>query len=372
MKIPRPVALLTLAFVILEAIIFNLGFLTASLASLVLLLYTSNIASRIYKGKLVSAITTSLNLLSAPTFFALLPTWEGASPYFKPVSYSILLGVSAYSLFLIINSVSESYKEIIYPASKSILLLLIGLDLWSLSDQIIPKTGIWGGVGYFVLSSFSGMALLSFSDVFKNNPDKFVSLAVDFLRRNRVSRSIIVVLASAYIFVGRAILLSVFPHIQAYLIVAEWGALSALALRSYLRFKGFVETEYVKPDQVESWSRHTPITNSPDQGMEFIADSIQSFLSGGIKGPLVVSFIGLMRDVGEHDDGITSSLSPLIEYEDLRPGVVFHSSQVRYIDEKNRERRLAIFTETLKRLSIIGLNIQLPEGKLVQRGKKVT
>jgi hypothetical protein len=106
--------------------------------------------------------------------------------------------------------------------------------------------------------------------------------------------------------------------------------------------------------------------------MEGVADSIQGFLDGGVKGPLVVSLMGLMRDAGELDDRIESNLSPLIDYDDIRPGFVFHSSQVEYIDEKNRERRLAIFAEAIKQLSVIGLKIQLPEGMLPQDRKKVT
>jgi hypothetical protein len=373
-KVPRFVTLLTLVSIVLVTIILAAGYATASFIMLIVLLYTSMVVSKLYRGKLVPAITASLNLLSVPTFVALLPSWEGASPYFKPVSYSLLLGVLAYSLFLVVNSVSENYREIMYPASRSVLLLLIGLNLWSLSDQIIyPKTGIWGGVGSFFLFSFSGVAMLSFSEAFRGLPSRMVSLVAAFLSRNLRSRSVLVVLTFAYLFVGRGILLSGFPGVQAFLVVAEWVVLSAFVLRSYLRFKGFVENEYVKPDQVEDWSRHVQSPDlATDPRMEGVADSIQGFLDGGVKGPLVVSLVGLMSDAGELDDRVESSLSPLIDYEDLRPGFVFHSSQVGYIDEKNRERRLAIFTEALKQLSVIGLKIQLPDGMLPLNRKKVT
>ena len=373
-KVPRFVTLLTLVSIVLVIIILAAGYAAASFTMLIVLLYSSTVASRLYRGKLVSAITTSLNLLAVPTFVALLPSWEGASPYFKPVSYSLLLGVLAYSLFLVVNSVSGNYREIMYPASRSMLLLLLGLNLWSLSDQIIyPKTGIWGGVGYFFLFSFSGVALLSFSEAFRGLPGRTVSLVASFLSRNLRSRSILVVLIFAYLFVARSIFLSDFPAAQAFLVVAEWVTLSGLVLQSYFRFKGFVESEYVKPDQVEDWSRHVQSSDwATDPRMEGVADSIQGFLDGGVKGPLVVSLVGLMKDAGEFDDRIESNLSPLIDYEDIRPGFVFHSSQVEYINEKNRERRLAIFAEAIKQLSVIGLKIQLPEGMLPQDRKKVT
>ncbi len=131
----RSISLLTLISIFLVATILVLGYAVASFIALIVLLYTSIVVSKLYKGQLVSALTTSLNLLSVPTFVALLPSWEGAYPYFKPLSYSILLGVLAYSFFLIINSVSENYREIIYPVSRSMLLALVGLILWYLIES---------------------------------------------------------------------------------------------------------------------------------------------------------------------------------------------------------------------------------------------
>jgi hypothetical protein len=371
-KTPRSIKLLTLAFITLLTIILVAGYAVASFTMLIVLVYTSIVASKLYGGRLVSAITTSLNLLSVPTFVALLPTWEGASPYFKPVSYSILLGVLSYSFFLIVNSVSESYWEIMYPASRSLLLFLLGLNLWYLSNQIIsPTTGVWGGIGYFFLFSFSGAAILSLFEALRGFLGRTNSLVASFLSRNLVSRSVFLVVIFAYLFIVRVMLFSVFPGAQIFITVAEWVTLSVLVLRSYWHFKGFVEKEYVKPDQVEDWSRHTQsIDWATDERMEGVADSIQDFLNRGVKDSLIVCLVGLMRDAGELDDSIASSLSPLIEYEDLRPGFVFHSSQVVYIEEQNRKRRLTIFTGTLSQLSKIGLKIKLSEGKLPQKGNK--
>jgi hypothetical protein len=369
---PRSVKLLTIVFITLIAIILVAGYAAASFIMLTVLLYTSIVASKLYTGRLVSAITTSLNLLSVPTFVALLPSWEGASPYFKPVSYSILLGVLAYSSFLIVNSVSESYWEIMNPASRSMLLFLLGLNLWYLSSQIIsPTSGVLGGIGYFFLFSFSGTAILSLFEALRGLQGRTISLVASFLGRNLASRSVFLVLIFAYLFIIRVILFSIFPGAQSLLIVAEWGTLSVLVLRSYWRFNVFVENEYVKPDQIEDWSRHVQSVEwMTDRRMEGVADSIQDFLNRGVKDSLIVFLVGLMRDAGELDDSIASSLSPLIEYEDLRPGVVFHSSQVEYIEEQNRKRRLAIFTGALSQLSKIGLKIKFPEGKLPQKGKK--
>ena len=365
-KMPRSVSLLTLTSIFLVAIILVLGYAVASFIALIVLLYTSIIVSKLYKGRLVSALTTSLNLLSVPTFVALLPSWEGAFPYFKPLSYSILLGVLAYSVFLVINSVSENYREIIYPVSRSMLLALVGLILWYLSNQIIsPKIGIQEGIGYVILFSFLGTAMLSLFEAIRELPGGTISLIATYLSRNLWRRSIFLLLTSAYLFVGRGIIINRYSDAQTYLIVAEWITLSALVLRSYWQFKGFIENEYVKPDQIENWSRHVQSVEwATDERMKGVADSIQDFLDRGVKDSLVVCLVGLMRDAGELEDSITSSLSPLIEYEDLRPGVVFHSLQKEYIEEKNRKRRMSIFSGTLSQLSKIGLKVQLPEGTL--------
>jgi hypothetical protein len=363
---PRSVSLLTLTSIFLVVIILVLGYAIASFIALLILLYTSIIVSKLYKGRLVSVLTTSLNLLSVPTFVALLPSWEGAFTYFKPLSYSILLGVLAYSVFLILNSVSENYREIIYPVSRSILLALVGLILWYLSNQIISsKTGIQEGIGYVILFSFLGTAILSLFDAIRELPGRTISLVATYLSRNLWRRSIFLLLTSAYLFVGRGIIINKYPDAQTYLIIAEWITLSALVLRSYWQFKGFIENEYVKPDQIENWSRHIQsIEWATDERMKGVADSIQDFLDRGVKDSLVVCLVGLMRDAGELEDSITSSLSPLIEYEDLHPGVVFQSLQEEYIKEKNRKRRMSIFSGTLSQLSKIGLKVQLPEGTL--------
>jgi hypothetical protein len=78
-----------------------------------------------------------------------------------------------------------------------------------------------------------------------------------------------------------------------------------------------------------------------------------------------------LRDAGELDNSIASSLSPLIDYVDLHPSVIFHESQEMYIEEKNRKRRLTIFAETISQLRKIGLKLQLPEDvfPLAQEGE---
>jgi hypothetical protein len=268
---------------------------------------------------------------------------------------------------LIVNSAAEDYREIIYPVSRSILLTLVGLILWNLSSQIVPKIGIWSGVGYVILVSFLGTATLSLFEAVREHPSRIRSLVAMFLSRNLALRFTLLLLSSAYLFIVRGVFLGRYPGVQSYLIVVEWITLSVIALRSFWAFKGFIENEYVEPDQVENWSSHTQSLEwVTDLRMKGVADSIQDFLDRGVKDSLVVCLVGLMRDAGELDISITSSLSPLIEYEDLRPGIVFHRSQEEYLMEKNRERRKTIFIGTLSQLRKIGLKVQLPEDALPQ------
>jgi hypothetical protein len=234
----------------------------------------------------------------------------------------------------------------------------------------VPKIGIWSGVGYVILVSFLGTATLSLFEVVREEPRRIKSIVATFLSRNLALRFTLLLSTSAYFFVARGVFFSRYPDAQSFFIVAEWITLSVIVLRSYWSFKGFIENEYVEPDQAENWNRHTQSVEwVTDQRMKGVADSIQDFLDRGVKDSIVVYLVGLMRDVGEFDSSITSSLSPLIEYEDLHPGIVFHRSQEEYLKEENTKRRKTIFVGTLSQLRTIGLNVQLPEDALPQTKK---
>jgi hypothetical protein len=362
-----------LASIFLIAIILVIGYAVASFISLTVLLYTSIVISKVLKGQLIPALSTSLKLLSVPTFLVLLPTWAGDSPYFKSISYSLFLGALVYSGLLMVNSVAVNYREIVYPLSRSIFLALMGLILWNLSNQIeFSQIGIKRGVNYVILVSFLGTATLSLFDIVRKHPSGIISLLATFLSRNLALRSIVLLLASSYLFVGRGVLINNYPNVQSYLIVVEWITLSIIVFRSYWAFKGFIEKEYVEPDELEKWNRHTQNNEwATDQRMKSVADAIQEFLDRGVKDSLIVYLIGLMRDAGELDNSITSSLSPLIDYVDLHSGVIFHASQEMYIDEKNRKRRITIFADTISQLRKIGLKVQLLEDTfpLTQEGE---
>jgi hypothetical protein len=372
-RVPRSISLLTLASILLIAIILVIGYAVASFTSLTVLLYASIVVSRLLKGPLVPALSTSLKLLSVPTFLTLLPTWAVASPFLGSISYSLLLGALVYSGLLIVNSLAVNYQEIAYPLSRSVFLALMGLVLWNLSNQIqFSQIGVKTGVNYVILVSFLGSASLSSFDVLRKHQSRVVSIVATFLSRDLALRSIVLLLTSSYLFVGRGVLMNNYPNVQSYLMVAEWVTLSVIVFRSYWSFKGFIEKKYVEHDELEKWSRHTQNSEwATDQRMKSVSDAIQEFLDRGVKDLIIVYLIGLMRDAGELDNSIASSLSPLIDYVDLHPSVIFHESQEMYIEEKNRKRRLTIFAETISQLRKIGLKLQLPEDvfPLAQEGE---
>ncbi|NVL93605.1 MAG: hypothetical protein HWN71_11285, partial [Desulfobacterales bacterium] len=264
---------------------------------------------------------------------------------------------------------NESLKRVLSGAS----VMLIGYALWKASMQLSQDLGsfylsldrlaigplvLWEGrlnarfgLADFENAFFAGLIFVAAALVFSSGVGSKNSVVRDvsnWLYRSQLRNFLLGFFFGLYFLTLRPILTFIFPTIQLF----EWTIAGFIVSRAYSGFKSELDKRYTVSLTRTPWTKHVQkITYKMDEDFEALKDLQETFVEGGVKGPLMLYLTTLLSKSGCSIEQMDQILGSLISYEDEKIPLIAFGWEKKRIVEKNRKRRQDVLGGLMQTLS---------------------
>ena len=357
--------------VLQEYLSLDLSFLTQPLIILILFLLSSRLVSAATEQDYAKAISVTIDGFALAFFVYML--FGVSSPLLS--NYT---GLATFAFLAIIGTTvaraknlmrNESLKRVLSGAS----VMLIGYALWKASMQLSQDLGsfylsldrlaigplvLWEGrlnarlgLADFENAFFAGLIFVAAALVFSSGVGSKNSVVRDvsnWLYRSQLRNFLLGFFFGLYFLTLRPILTFIFPTIQLF----EWTIAGFIVSRAYSGFKSELDKRYTVSLTRTPWTKHVQkITYKMDEDFEALKDLQETFVEGGVKGPLMLYLTTLLSKSGCSIEQMDQILGSLISYEDEKIPLIAFGWEKKRIVEKNRKRRQDVLGDLMQTLS---------------------
>jgi len=357
--------------VLQEYLSLDLSFLTQPLIILILFLLSSRLVSAATEQDYAKAISVTIDGFALAFFVYMLFGVSSpiVSDYRGLATFAFLatIGITVARVKNLIRN--ESLKRVLSGAS----VMLIGYALWKAAMQLSQDLGsfylsldrlaigplvLWEGrlnarfgLADFENAFFAGLIFVATALVFSSGVGSKNSVVRDvsnWLYKSQLRNFLTGFFFGLYFLTLRPILTFIFPTIQLF----EWTIAGFIVSRAYSGFKSELDKRYTVSLTRTPWTKHVQkITYRKDEDFEALKDLQETFVEGGVKGPLMLYLTTLLSKSGCSIEQMDQILGSLISYEDEKIPLIAFGWEKKRIVEKNRKRRQDVLGDLMQTLS---------------------
>ena len=278
----------------------------------------------------------ALNLFKLDPSFLLIPSLSMVVILFSSNVASIVIEQSSQ------RKTATKWLRVLAP---SVFVFLLSKNAVDNALAILPQGYV---LLFYVSFSFAG-GLLGFSlgslfGLLEDTRDPRISSASKWISEGLIRNFILGFFLTAYFsFVRPPIMRALSP----YAAIAEWVAATLAVAVIYINVKMVFEELYLDLENTE-WMKHIQEVER-ETGADFKHLTLvqEQFVNQGIKEPLLVYLTLHLRDLGETEQQIIRTAAPLLWYRDKKPSIFALPSVKESFKRKNKEARKKILEDLI-------------------------
>jgi hypothetical protein len=300
-------------------------------------------------GIIWTAVAFLLFLFLSPTFLAL--NFFNLDPSFLLVPLLSLIVILFSSNVASIAIERSSRKKV---ATKWLRILALSVFFFLISKNTIDNASIILPQGYaslFYLSfSFAGgllgLSLGSLFGLLEDTRDPRISSASKWISEGLTRNFVFGFFLTAYISFVRYPLIELNPYVA----IAEWVAVALAVAVVYINVKMVFE-EYDPDLENTGWRKHIQeVERETGDDFKHLTFVQEQFVNQGVKEPLLIYLTLLLRDLGKNEKQIIRTMAPLLHYRDKKTSVFALPLVKENLKRRNRESRKEILEDFMAKI----------------------
>jgi hypothetical protein len=345
----------------------SLSFLGVPMIAFLSLRYSSVVAGKLLVGEAAGRLSDGMNTVAYAAFLYYAADWGLAPGWVKPLMGFLLFASILSALHDILGAYVGGVNYIFEPILTSIYILFIGFlgsQTWlsvypyfeemvlssPFSGILLPviRAGLAEPVNNVIIVSTALTAVLSLTGIFKNHPNPYLEYLGSRISGQIEKVTLLNFVIIYYLFFVRWYLLESSGVNPQYVVIGEWAAICLGFYVGYRGMKRYAEESLVRQDVTGTWRKHTQqVSVHTDSKLGRLTDLIEGFIDHGTKKELIVHLTLLLRNSALEAHSITRTLTPLIEYIDLKPPKIGLPWQADHVAKLNKRRRRKIVNTVL-------------------------
>ncbi len=300
-------------------------------------------------GIIWAAVAFLLFLFLSPTFLAL--NFFNLDPSFLLVPLLSLIVILFSSNVASIAIERSSRKKV---ATKRLRILALSVFFFLISKNTIDNASIILPQGYATLFylSFSfaggllGLSLGSLFGLLEDTRDPRISSASKWISEGLTRNFVFGFFLTAYISFVRYPLIELNPYVA----IAEWVAVALAVAFVYINVKMVFE-EYDPDLENTGWRKHIQeVERETGDDFKHLTFVQEQFVNQGVKEPLLIYLTLLLRDLGKNEKQIIRTMAPLLHYRDKKTSVFALPLVKENLKRRNKESRKEILEDFMAKI----------------------
>jgi hypothetical protein len=345
----------------------SLSFLGVPMIDFMSLKYSSFVSEKVLVGKATDRLSEGLNTVAYAAFLYYAADWSLSPGWVKPLTGFLLFATMLSALHDILGIYVRDVNYIFEPILTSIYILFVGvlgsqtwLSVYPFFEELvldspfsgillpIIRAGLAEPVNNVIIVSTALTAVLSLTGVFKNHPNPYLEYLGGRIGGQIEKVTLLNFTLIYYLFFVRWYLLESSGVNPQYVVMGEWAAICLFFYVSYRSMKRYAEESLVRQDVTGTWRKHMQqVDMHTDSQLDHLSDLVEGFIDKGAKKGLIVHLTLLLRNSSLEAHAITSTLTPLIEHNDVEPPRIGFPWQADHVAELNKQRRRKIVNTAL-------------------------
>jgi hypothetical protein len=300
-------------------------------------------------GIIWAAVAFLLFLFLSPTFLAL--NFFNLDPSFLLVPLLSLIVILFSSNVASIAIERSSRKKV---ANKWLRILALSVFFFLISKSTIDNASIilpQGYVSLFYLSfSFAGgllgLSLGSLFGLLEDTRAPRISSASKWISEGLTRNFVFGFFLTAYISFVRYPLIKLNPYVA----IAEWVAVALAVAVVYINVKMVFE-EYDPDLENTGWRKHIQeVERETGDDFKHLTFVQEQFVNQGVKEPLLIYLTLLLRDLGKNEKQIIRTMAPLLHYREKKTSVFALPLVKENLKRRNKEFRKEILEDFMAKI----------------------
>jgi hypothetical protein len=300
-------------------------------------------------GIIWAAVAFLLFLFLSPTFLAL--NFFNLDPSFLLVPLLSLIVILFSSNVASIAIERSSRKKV---ANKWLRILALSVFFFLISKSTIDNVSIilpQGYVSLFYLSfSFAGgllgLSLGSLFGLLEDTRAPRISSASKWISEGLTRNFVFGFFLTAYISFVRYPLIKLNPYVA----IAEWVAVALAVAVVYINVKMVFE-EYDPDLENTGWRKHIQeVERETGDDFKHLTFVQEQFVNQGVKEPLLIYLTLLLRDLGKNEKQIIRTMAPLLHYREKKTSVFALPLVKENLKRRNKEFRKEILEDFMAKI----------------------
>jgi hypothetical protein len=300
-------------------------------------------------GIIWAAVAFLLFLFLSPTFLAL--NFFNLDPSFLLVPLLSLIVILFSSNVASIAIERSSRKKV---ANKWLRVLALSVFFFLISKSTIDNVSIilpQGYVSLFYLSfSFAGgllgLSLGSLFGLLEDTRAPRISSASKWISEGLTRNFVFGFFLTAYISFVRYPLIKLNPYVA----IAEWVAVALAVAVVYINVKMVFE-EYDPDLENTGWRKHIQeVERETGDDFKHLTFVQEQFVNQGVKEPLLIYLTLLLRDLGKNEKQIIRTMAPLLHYREKKTSVFALPLVKENLKRRNKEFRKEILEDFMAKI----------------------
>lgn len=350
----------------------ELSFLAYPLIALISLNYLSVVSRELLVGDIVESLSEGLKRCGYTACLLLLSGWEYIPRWIVPIAfflfYASILNMSHEILILYV----KQYNEILEAPLTMFYIIFLGLlgsQAWLSMYQYFEASMIQSGFGEFIgpyigaglagavnnviLASTGITAVVSLTKIFVGHPSRYLNV-MGRVAGGRIEQIIFVnFLVIYYFLLLRGFLFRVSGVNPQYIVIAEWAIICLSFYLLYRRLRNYSNESMVEDGPSGWWTKHKQtIQLKTDPQMDRLSAAVDRFIMDGDRNEFAVLLTLIMKNAGQSQSTITSVVSRVLKYEDLKPPIFGFIWQTELVEKRNKSRRRKIIDLVLSSIQL--------------------
>lgn len=326
--------------------------------------YVASLVGTAFEGTFAEVIVGTLYAAGFTSFFALFLIILPGSMNINMAGY-LLAG--AFGVILLYNIVSTmarlKKKPSIRAAAISATIYAEGQIVVRLISLLIKSSGattqpeMITAIGQFIELGVTIAAIFTLFAMFKTSKNPYLA-ALGGISGNylfSVSLSLIGALYYGFFMGGLSALVPSIRNLSPYV---EWTGICVFAALIFTVMRRGMQGSIIVRDRLGQWKKHLQqITSYKGDRFVDFTKMVEDFVQRGDKDNILVKLALYLNENRVADEEITTILTDLINYEDVKKPAISRRGRSTEIDKENMEKRLEVLQRTINSIAPSGITV---------------